>query len=75
MEYLIMAKRPKQSARTFIGSSRAVSSEEKAMLHSVTGAGRSRVRRPFFTLGERRARAVRDGLEQLIARRLGADRS
>lgn len=55
-----MAKRPAISAKatarrlrsvsrgTFIQRSREESSEQKAIFHHVTGAGRSRVKREFF---------------------------
>lgn len=77
-----MAKRPSVSARgaarrlrqsgapTFIQRSRAVSSEQKAIWHHVTGAGRSRVTREFFDLGEAEQDQVKQGLEALVQARL-----
>jgi hypothetical protein len=64
--------RPAVSAATFIGRSRAESSEQKAIWHNKTGAGRSRVIREFFDLNDTDTQALRDGLEQAIAIRLRA---
>lgn len=56
---------------TFIGKSRAVASEQKAIWHDVTGAGRRGVVRHFFGIETDEDKAVlRDGLERLIARRI-----
>jgi hypothetical protein len=55
---------------TFIQRSRQVASEQKAIWHHVTGAGRSQVRRPFFDLGEGEQDRLRSGLEALIQARL-----
>jgi hypothetical protein len=51
---------------TFIQRSRAVSSEEKAMHHNVTG----KVLREFFDLGTEDQEACRDALEKAVAMRL-----
>lgn len=66
----IRVKRP-----TFIGISRSVSAEQKAIFHNVLGAGRSHVKRVFLDLTEEDLMACRDGLEQLIAARLNLSRS
>jgi hypothetical protein len=71
----VMAKREARTPRTFIGRSRSVSSEQKAIFHQVTGAGRSRVRRPFFDIGQSDAQACSEALEKLIADRIGAERT
>lgn len=69
-----MAKRTSVRARStplsFIARSRQTSSEEKAMFHNVTGAGKSGVIREFFNLHETDQEALRDDLERLIATRL-----
>jgi hypothetical protein len=41
------------AARTFIQRSRAKGAAEKAAYHQVVGAGKSRIRRPFFALTAR----------------------
>lgn len=74
-----MAKRAKGLRRTtgptFIGRSRSVSAEEKAIYHNVAGAGRRRVIRKFFDLGAARIEQARTVLQQLVAKRIGADES
>ena len=65
-----MAKRPKRAGPTFIQRSRGESSEQKAIWHNVTGAGRSQVVREFFGLDDSDHTAVRDAVETLLARRL-----
>lgn len=55
---------------TFIQRSRQTSSEQKAIWHNVTGAGRSRVMRPFFELGDQDQAAIKDGIERLIQARI-----
>lgn len=66
-----MAKRPR-TGPTFIQRSRAVSPERKAIFHDVTGAGRSRVLRPFFRLTSRDEDWIMRELEQRLDRRLSA---
>lgn len=44
------AKRPRKKGRTLIQASRAVAPSEKAAYHTISGAGRSQVRREFFGL-------------------------
>lgn len=56
---------------TFIQRSRQVSSEQKAIWHNITGAGRSGVIREFFDLNESDQAACRDALSASIAERLG----
>lgn len=62
-----MAKR-----QTLIQRSRRVSPAEKAAYHELTGAGRSRVKRPFFGLDDADEAAIVDridkGLQQLLAK-------
>jgi hypothetical protein len=77
-----MAKRQAISAKstakrlrrgpTFIQRSRTVSSEEKAIFHQVTGAGRSRVKREFFELNQADEQLLGEKLEQAVASRTGA---
>jgi len=70
-----MAKRRARApvnAATFIGRSRAESSEQKAIWHNVTGAGRRGVIRKFFDLNEMDQQALRDGLDKAMALRVGA---
>jgi len=58
--------------QTLIQRSRRVSPAEKATYHEVTGAGRSRVKRPFFGLDERDEAAIVDridkGIQQALAK-------
>jgi hypothetical protein len=56
------AKRTKRAGGTFIQRSRAIGAEEKALYHSVTGAGRSQVKRNFFDL----SRSDEDAIVALI---------
>jgi len=62
-----MAKR-----RTLIQQSRAVSSKVKAGYHELTGAGRRRVRRPFFGLSRADEDAafarIATGVEEQLSR-------
>jgi hypothetical protein len=60
---------------TFIQRSRSESSEQKALWHHVSGAGRSRVLRPFFDLNASDETALAESLETLIAARTGATKS
>jgi hypothetical protein len=64
-----MAKR-QRSGPTFIGLSRQVASEQKAIWHNVTGAGRRGVIRQFFDVNEEDQTAFAQGLEKLIQARL-----
>jgi hypothetical protein len=67
-----VAKKAKSLFRgtTFIHQSRSVPSEQKAIYHNVTGAGRSRVIRQFLGLTDQNQIDLRDGLEKLIAMRI-----
>jgi hypothetical protein len=67
-----VAKKAKSlfSGGTFIHQSRTVPSEQKAIYHNVTGAGRSRVIRQFLGLTDQNQIDLRDGLEKLIAQRI-----
>jgi hypothetical protein len=58
------------SSGTFIQRSRSESSEQKAIWHQVTGAGRSRVRRQFFGLTDDEQGKVKDVLERQLEARL-----
>jgi len=62
-----MAKRRAAASQTFIQRSRAVAPEAKALYHDELGAGRSRIKRPFFQLTAREEAA----LAQEMDRRLG----
>jgi hypothetical protein len=66
------ARRASGSPATFIQRSRQVSSEQKAIWHNVTGAGRRGVLRKFFDLNDADKQALRDGLEKAVALRTGA---
>ena len=55
---------------TFIGKSRSVASEQKAIWHNVTGAGASGVIRRFFDVNERRQQMASEALDKLVAQRL-----
>lgn len=52
------------NSSTLIQSSRRKSAAEKAAYHEITGAGRSRVRRPFFGLSESDERAIVDRIDR-----------
>jgi hypothetical protein len=65
-----MAKRPKRSGPTFIQRSRAVASEQKAIYHNVTGAGRSGVIRQFFGVSAADETTLGNSLERLIRMRV-----
>jgi hypothetical protein len=58
------------SASTFIQRSRRESSEQKAIWHQVTGAGRRGVLRQFFGLTSEEQATVKQVLEGQIAARL-----
>jgi hypothetical protein len=60
-----MAKR-----QTLIQQSRAVSPQQKATYHAVTGAGKARTIRDFFNLGPGDADAVTRMLQSRITTRL-----
>jgi hypothetical protein len=62
----------RRSGPTFIQRSRQESSEQKAMFHQVTGAGRSHVMRQFFGLTPAEQGIALTTLEGLIASRLAA---
>jgi len=63
-----MAKR-----QTLIQRSRRVSAAEKATYHEVTGAGRSRTKRPFFGLDERDEAAIVDRIDKGIQKALAKE--
>ncbi len=65
-----MAKR--FSGQTFISRSREVPSEQKAIWHNVTGAGRKGVIRRFFDVNQEDEAACATSLEGLIEQRLKA---
>jgi len=67
-----VAKARAISRPTFIGMSRQVSSEQKAIWHNVTGAGKRGVVRRFFDVNEEDTQACAEGLEKLIDLRLKA---
>lgn len=62
--------RPVFSPGTFIQRSRAERPEQKAIWQQVTGAGKSRVRRPFLGVTAPEQTTLRDTLAQQIDRRL-----
>jgi hypothetical protein len=64
--------RQRVSSTTFIQRSRNESSEQKAMWHHVTGAGRSHVKREFFGLTDDEQQKNKAVLEGEIAKRLQA---
>lgn len=55
---------------TMIQRSRRKSASEKAAYHQVTGAGRSRVKRPFFGLDDRTEDAIFDKVERFVIKAL-----
>jgi hypothetical protein len=55
---------------TFIQRSRAVSAEQKAIYHNVTGAGRRGVKREFFQLGTEDGEAIKAATEKLMQARI-----
>lgn len=61
-----MAKRARGS--TVVQRSRRVSPQGKAFVHQVTGAGRSKVRRPFLGLTDDELRTLGTRLEAGIRR-------
>jgi hypothetical protein len=64
------AARRLKGGATFIQRSRATSSEEKAIYHNVTGAGKSGVIREFFGASDNDQTVMVGELEQLIQLRL-----
>lgn len=64
--------RPRFSGPAFIQRSRDVSSEQKAIWHQITGAGRSHVRRQFMGLTESEQEKVHAILSGLVDERLKA---
>lgn len=62
--------RPRRVRRTLIQRSRAVSPQEKAAYHTVTGAGRSRVKREFFDVGREDTQAIVNVLQTRLERNL-----
>jgi hypothetical protein len=67
-------ERQRSDTRTFIQRSRDVSSEQKAMWHNVTGAGKSHVVREFFGLSDDEQNAAKAALEKAIEQRVRAHR-
>ena len=68
-----MATRPRAAGTdTFIQQSRNAKPGQKAEWHDVTGAGRSRVLRPFFQLTAADEDALVREITQRIERRLAA---
>lgn len=67
-----MATRKK--TQTLIQQSRAVSPQEKAIYHVVTGAGRARVVRDFFNLGPGDEDAIVRLLQGRMTTRLASGR-
>lgn len=63
------ARRP-FSGGTFIQRSRTESSEQKAIYHQVTGAGRSGVLREFFGLTDEEAQSAKTKLESVLSERI-----
>lgn len=55
---------------TLIQRSRSVSPQQKAIYHTVTGAGRSRVIRDFFNLGPGDDEAIRRLVQSRITERM-----
>ncbi len=62
---------PATRRQTLIQSSRRKSASEKAAYHELEGAGRSKVRRPFFGLSAADERAIRDRVERAVGEALG----
>jgi phage gpG-like protein len=60
----------KRTRRTFIQASRAVSPEEKAAFHQVTGAGSSHVKRQFFEVTDREEDEIIDRLRDMLEQQL-----
>ena len=60
----------KRKGPTLVQRSRAVSPEQKAVYHAVSGAGKARVKRDFFDLGPGDDEAVRTLLQGRVTERL-----
>jgi hypothetical protein len=54
---------------TMVQRSRKVPAADKAAFHTVTGAGRSRVKRDFFDLSEADADALLERLDERLRKR------
>ena len=62
-----MAKRGlARTPQTFVQQSRAIPPEQKALFHDQLGAGRSRVKRPFFDLTDSQQDLMRAYLQQKL---------
>jgi hypothetical protein len=59
-------RKSRRRGPTLIQRSRAESSEQKAIFHHVTGAGKSRVKRRFFDLTGEDQDTLKQGLERLV---------
>ena len=68
----VVAKSVRRSGRTMIQRSRQKSSEEKALYHNVTGAGRSRVIRQFMGLTTQEEKDIETRVERHITQQLRA---
>lgn len=53
---------------TLIQRSRAIGASEKASFHHVAGAGKSRVKRPFFDLTDSELDPIRDRIDQHLGK-------
>jgi hypothetical protein len=58
------------SSATVIQRSRSESSEQKAMFHNITGAGRRGTIRRFFDLGESDRQAATTALDAVLSKRV-----
>lgn len=58
--------------RKLRAASKSISPEQKAIYHHETGAGRSRVRRRFFEIGDEDETAIAALVEAGLARKYGA---
>lgn len=56
---------------TFIQRSRQVAPEQKALYHDELGAGRSRVKRPFFQLDRNDEQVLVEEIAKRLEARLG----
>lgn len=65
-----MAKTRPTTGKTFIQRSREASPEFKALIHEELGAGRARVRRPFFQLTAADEEAIWRELDRRVTFRL-----
>jgi hypothetical protein len=62
-------RRRRTGGPTFIQRSRGESSEQKAIFHNVTGAGRSHVIRDFFRLSDDDKQLAHDVLQKALNER------